>query len=52
MRFAADRTGIGTVQAVREVRERSGQAHRTEFVEFLYGTMNSVTSLKQFEVAT
>jgi hypothetical protein len=38
-------------EAVREVRERAGQAHRAEFVEFLYGTMNSVASLKEFEVA-
>ena len=35
-------------EAVREVRERTGTAGRADFVNFLYGTMNSVASLKMF----
>ena len=35
-------------EAVRELRERVGSAGRAEFVNFLYGTMNSVASLKAF----
>ena len=38
-------------EAVREVRERVGSAGRAEFVNFLYGTMNSVASLKAFGTA-
>ncbi len=35
-------------EAVREVRERVGAAGRAAFVNFLYGSMNSVASLKMF----
>ena len=38
-------------EAVREVRERVGAAGRAEFVDFLYGTMNSVASLKAYGTA-
>ncbi len=38
-------------EAVREARERAGADGRTAFVRHLYGTMNSVASLGQFEVA-
>lgn len=35
-------------EAVREVRERAGEARKLEFVEFLYGQMNSTHSLRQW----
>ena len=35
-------------EAVREVRERAGSEQRKEFVEFLYGQMNSTTSLRMW----
>ena len=38
-------------EAVREVHERVGSAGQAEFVKFLYGTMNSVASLKAFGTA-
>jgi hypothetical protein len=38
-------------EAVREARERAGTSGRAAFTEFLYGSMNSVSSMKQFEVA-
>jgi hypothetical protein len=39
-------------EAVREARERAGTAGRTAFIEFLYGSMNSVSSMRQFGVAS
>ena len=35
-------------EAVREVRERAGEGRRQEFVEFLYGQMNSTQSLRMW----
>lgn len=35
-------------EAVREVRERAGSERHKEFVEFLYGQMNSTTSLRMW----
>jgi hypothetical protein len=35
-------------EVVREVRERAGAERRKEFVEFLYGQMNSTTSLRMW----
>ncbi|MBF6593367.1 MAG: hypothetical protein IVW51_02830 [Thermaceae bacterium] len=35
-------------EAVREMRERAGQARLPEFVEFLYGQMNSTASLRMW----
>jgi len=36
-------------EAVREVRERAGSAGKAAFINFLYGTMNSVASLNAFK---
>ena len=35
-------------EAVREVREGAGSSQRKEFIEFLYGQMHSLSSLKMF----
>ena len=36
-------------EAVREVRERAGKQHRTEFIRYLYERMHSPASLRMFE---